>query len=225
MSSTTAPAALQPAEMVDADHPAVRDFAHRHTAGAADDRERAVRLYYAVRDGFRYDAYDIALTADALKGSAVLASGHGWCVNKAALLAAACRVVGVPARIGLADVRNHLSTARLREYLGTDVFYCHGYTSIALDGAWVKATPAFNIELCHKLRLQPLEFDGTADSIYHPCDLDGQRHMEYLRFRGEFDDVPRELILGVFAEHYPRLAALQGANWAADVTAEASSQR
>jgi transglutaminase-like putative cysteine protease len=216
--------ALHVTEMIDAAHPAVRAFALEQTVGTVDARERAVKLYYAVRDGFRYDAYDIVLTADALKGSAVLASGHGWCVNKAALLAAACRAVGVPARIGLADVRNHLSTARLREYLGTDVFYCHGYTAIQLDGRWVKATPAFNVELCEKLRLHPLEFDGHADSIYHPCDLDGQRHMEYLRFRGEFDDVPRELILGVFAEHYPRLAALQGANWAADVTAEASSQ-
>lgn len=216
---------LQATEMIDAAHPAVRAFAAQHTAGAADDRERAVQLYYAVRDGFRYDAYDIALTADALKGSAVLASGRGWCVNKAALLAAACRAVGVPARIGLADVRNHLSTARLREHLGTDVFYCHGYTAIALDGRWVKATPAFNVELCHKLRLHPLEFDGSTDSIYHPCDLDGQRHMEYLRFRGEFDDVPREMILRVFAEHYPRLAALQGANWADDVAAEAAGPR
>jgi transglutaminase-like putative cysteine protease len=225
MPPTTASAALQGAEMIDADHPDVRAFARAHTDGAADDRERAVKLYYAVRDGFRYDAYDIALTTDALKGSAVLASGHGWCVNKAALLAAACRAVGVPARIGLADVRNHLSTARLREYLGTDVFYCHGYTAIELDGRWVKATPAFNVELCDKLRLHALEFDGRADSIYHPCDVDGRRHMEYLRFRGEFDDVPRELILRVFAEHYPRLAALQGANWADDVAAEAATLR
>jgi len=96
------------------------------------------------------------------------------------LLAAACRVVGIPARVGLADVRNHLSTARLREKMGTDVFYRHGYTALHLNGQWVKATPAFNIELCEKLRLQPLDFDGTADSIYHPFDLQGQRHMEYL---------------------------------------------
>jgi transglutaminase-like putative cysteine protease len=218
-------AALQPAEIIDADHPAVREFAREHTSGAADDRERAVQLYYAVRDGFRYDPYRIDLSAAGLSASRVLADRHGWCVSKAALLAAACRAAGIPARVGLADVRNHLSTARLRASMGTDVFYCHGYTAIKLDGGWLKATPAFNVELCDKLGLHTLEFDGRADSIYHPFDRAGQRHMEYLRFRGEFDDVPRDEIARVFAEHYPpSLLAGSGASWSADVAAEAAAR-
>ncbi len=206
--------------MIDSEHPAVVAFA-RSNAGNTDPRERAVKLYYAVRDGFRYDPYKIDLSVRGLAASSVLANGHGWCVPKAALLAAACRVVGVPARIGLADVRNHVSTARLREWMGTDIFYCHGYTAIALDGQWIKATPAFNVELCTKLRLRTLEFDGREDSIYHPFDLDGNRHMEYVRFRGEYDEIPRDELVRVFAEHYPRLAPLGAANWSDDVDAEA----
>lgn len=217
-------AALRPAEIVDAGHPAVREFARRHAAGAEDERERAVRLYYAVRDGFRYDPYRIDLSAAGLSASRVLADGFGWCVSKAALLAAACRAAGIPARVGLADVRNHLSTARLRASMGTDVFYCHGYTAIKLDGVWRKATPAFNVELCDKLGLHPLEFDGRADSIYHAFDRAGQRHMEYLRFRGEFDDVPRDEIVRVFAEHYPpSLLDPAQVSWSDDVTAEAAA--
>lgn len=116
-------AALRPATMIDSAHPAVLAFAKTASAGAAGLRERAVKLYYAVRDGFRYDPYKVDLSVDGLKASRVLADGHGWCVPKAALLAAACRSIGLPARLGLADVRNHLSTARLRETMGTDMFY------------------------------------------------------------------------------------------------------
>jgi transglutaminase-like putative cysteine protease len=217
-------AALQATPLVDADHPAVIRFAQETTAGAADDRERAVRLYLAVRDGFRYDPYRIDLSEAGLKGSSVLTQGHAWCVPKATLLAAACRAVGVPARVGLADVRNHLSTERLRAAMGTDTFYCHGYTAIQLGGQWLKATPAFNASLCHKLGLHTLEFDGHADSIYHPFDLAGNRHMEYLALRGEFDELPREMLLAVFAEHYPNLhrldTPLDRASWDDDIAAE-----
>lgn len=188
---------------------------------ATDPRDQAVKLYYAVRDGIRYDPYRIDLSVQGLKASKVLADGFGWCVvPKAALLAAACRAVGIPARVGLADVRNHLSTARLREAMGTDMFYGHGYTAIELDGRWIKATSAFNVELCNKMNMHTLEFDGTKDSIYHPFDLAGQRHMEYVRFRGEFDDMPRQEILAIFAQHYPRMARLDDASWEQDVAGE-----
>lgn len=221
----TADSALQPRTMVDADHPAVVAFARQTVAGAQGERERATRLYYAVRDGFRYDPYQVDLSEAGLRASRVLQDGFGWCVPKATLLAAACRAVGIPAQLGLADVRNHLSTERLREMMGTDMFYCHGYTAIHLDGRWLKATPAFNIELCRKLNLHPLEFDGSEDSIYHPFDKAGQRHMEYVALRGEFDDVPRDMLLQVFAEHYPRLAPREAdpagqPSWDEDVAAE-----
>ena len=194
---------LGPAELVDAGHPEVRAFTGKH-AGAGTDRERAVRLYYAVRDGFRYDPYRVDLQPHGMKASTVLANGYGWCVPKAALLAALCRAAGIPARVGFADVRNHLSTERMRESMNTDVFVWHGYTEIWLDGTWRKATPAFNVELCDRFGLLPLEFDGVNDSIYHPFDKSGQRHMEYLLQRGSFDDVPLDLLLDDFRKVYPR---------------------
>ncbi len=195
-------ASLAPADMVDSDHAAVREFAARHAQGATD-RERAVALYYAVRDGFRYDPYRIELTPPGLRASTVLANGYGWCVPKAALLAAACRAAGIPARVGFADVRNHLSTERMRQSMTTDVFVWHGYTDIWIDGAWRKATPAFNIELCDRFGLLPLEFDGASDSIYHPFDKSGNRHMEYLKQRGAWTDVPLAPMIEDFRAVYP----------------------
>ncbi|MGE0483696.1 MAG: transglutaminase domain-containing protein [Gammaproteobacteria bacterium] len=196
---------LDPTRIVDSDHPAVVAYANEHAIGD-DDRECAVSLYYAVRDGIRYDGYGIELTERGLSASRALEIGRGWCVSKAALLAACCRAVGIPAALGYADVRNHLSTERMRQTMKTDVFYWHGYTAIWLDETWVKSTPAFNRELCEKFRIRTLEFDGSEDSIYHPYDLDGRQHMEYLAYRGEFADVPLSRIQADFRQHYPHLS-------------------
>jgi transglutaminase-like putative cysteine protease len=218
-----AAAALACTALIDSDHPQVQGFARLHALGA-DDRERAVSLYYAVRDGFRYDPYRIDLSVAGMRASHVLEIGVGWCVTKAALLAAAARAAGIPARVGYADVRNHLSTERMRQTMKTDLFVWHGYTELWLDGAWVKATPAFNIELCDRFGLLPLEFDGRTDSLYHPFDKAGQRHMEYVHEHGSFDDMPLQRIVDDFDRHYPGMVAignpLKSARFEADVGRE-----
>jgi len=222
-SRTTFDPALAPTALIDSDHLEVLAFAKRHAQGA-DERERAVALYYAVRDGFRYDPYRIDMSVEGMRASTVLSTGIGWCVPKAALLAAACRAAGIPARVGYADVRNHLSTERMRRMMGTDLFIWHGYTDILLDGAWRKATPAFNLELCERFGLLPLEFDGREDSIYHPFDRSGNRHMEYVNQRGSFDDMPLSQIVADFEAHYPnwlgQASPVREADFMADVARE-----
>lgn len=187
---------------IESSHPAVVTFARLQAGDAVTEIEQGVRLFYAVRDGIRYDPYRIDLTIAGMKASATLEVGHGWCVSKAILLAACCRSLGIPARLGFADVRNHLSTERLRQRMQTDIFFWHGYTELLLGGRWVKATPAFNIELCEKLDLLPLEFDGLSDSLYHPFDATGNRHMEYVNSRGTYSDLPLEDIIRTFRQEY-----------------------
>ena len=220
-------ATLASTALIDSDAPSVRAFAATHARGSTD-RERAVALYLAVRDGFRYDPYRIDLSPHGMTASTVLANGYGWCVPKAALMTAACRAAGIPARMGFADVRNHLSTERMRETMKTDLFIWHGYTDIWLGGQWRKATPAFNIELCERFGLLPLEFDGASDSIYHPFDKSGQRHMEYVQQRGTFDDLPLAQIVADFRTVYSgwltgdtTRSSLQDASFAQDIEKEA----
>jgi hypothetical protein len=95
----------------------------------------------------------------------------------------------------------------MREHMQTEIFYWHGYTTLLLgdDARWVKATPAFNIELCDKFGFLPLDFDGENDSLYQPFDREGRQHMEYVNERGEFTDVPLDEMLATFAEKYPFL--------------------
>ena len=200
---------LRPGRYVDSDAPQVADFARDAAADASGEVERALRLFRAVRDGIRYDPYiDFAAPAN-YRASGVLAARHGFCVGKAALLAAACRAIGIPARVGYADVRNHMTTQRLSDLMGSDVFYYHGYAEVWLAGRWVKATPAFNRELTERFGLKPLDWDGATDSIYHPFDLAGRRHMEYLAYRGVFADIPFDEIRGAFRHYYPRMTRRQ----------------
>ncbi len=191
---------------LDADTPSVRDFASRSAAGADTDRDRAIRLYYAVRDGIRYNPYRFTMKRTEYRASFTLSLGEGFCVQKAILLAAAARSLGVPCRLGFANVVNHLSTQRLRDLLKTDLFVFHGYVLFRLDGRWVKATPAFDAALCERFSIRPLEFDGTADSIFHPLDRAGRKHMEYVRDYGAFDDFPFETMVRESRAHYPHLA-------------------
>ena len=218
---------LRPGTLIDSDHPRIVAHATAVAGGEPDARRRALALYYAVRDGVRYDPYNTPMQPDAYRASTCLAAGHGYCINKAGLYAAVLRAVGIPARVGYADVRNHMTTKRLTERMGTDVFYYHGYVDVQLDGRWIKATPAFNVELTEKFGLKPLDWDGVTDSIYHPFDLSGRRHMEYLGYRGVFADIPFDEIRSAFAAYYPgmhrdRDGAAPGGDFAAEGAAEAA---
>lgn len=203
---TTSSPFLQPTPSMDFEHPALAAFTRR-SAGSGTARERAVRLYYAVRDGIRYDPYAFRMERAWFAASRTLEAGAGWCVPKAILLAACCRAEGIPARLGFADVKNHLATERLRKLMGSDLFVWHGYVSLLLEGRWVKATPAFNIEMCRRFDVLPLEFDGTADSLLQPFNARQQRHMEYVRDRGLFDDLPFEAMTADMRAAYPRFVA------------------
>jgi len=212
---------LGPTDLLDSDHPAIRSFATDAAGDAGSPVERAVRLYHAVRDGIRYDPYSAEITTDGLRASAVLARGRGYCVAKAGVLAAVARAAGIPARPGFADVRNHLATPRLIELMGTDVFYYHGYTELLLEGRWVKATPAFNIQMCERFGVAPLDFDGREDSVFHAFDVTGRQHMEYVLDRGPRDDIPLDELREAMRRYYPGMATAGGG----DFEAEAGSVR
>ena len=186
----------------DHDAPQVREWALTTIDGADDAADRARVLFAAVRDLIRYDPYGLDLRPEAFTAGAVLASRRNWCVPKAILLTAGARAAGIPARIGFADVRNHLSTERLREQMGTDLFVYHGYVALHVGGEWRKVSPAFNAELCARFGVPPLEFDGRSDALLHAYDGEGRRHMEYVTDHGTWDGIPFEDMLGAFRAAY-----------------------
>lgn len=200
-------ALLAPTWFLDADDPEVVEFAAVATADADGPLARAVALFHAVRDGIRYDPYNISYEPEAFRASSVARSSSNWCVPKSILLAAAARSIGIPARLGFADVRNHLTSDKLSATMGTDLFAWHGYAELFVPDRsgtprWFKLSTAFNIELCDRFGVRVLEFDGTDDALMHPYDRSGNRHMEYVRQRGSFDDLPLDEIMRDFAAIY-----------------------
>lgn len=212
---------LAAGEFVDSGHPDVQAFAHKITAGTADAVSRAVKLYYAVRDEILYDPYYAGDARSYFRASDCLRAKRGFCIPKAALLAATARCVGIPARVAFADVRNHLSTKKLVELVGGDLFIWHSFTELHLEGCWVKVTPAFNLSLCKRFGVHALEFDGQHDSLFHEYDQGGRRHMEYVRQRGHYPDVPYEAIIAEFKKMYPRWMALASVDGKGDFATEA----
>jgi transglutaminase-like putative cysteine protease len=194
---------LTPTAIIDSDHETIINLVENLTAGCGEDPvQRAIRVYYYVRDEIRYDPYVPFHLPEHYRASTVLKNRRGYCVSKATLLCALARAAGIPARIGFATVKNHLATRQLIEHLGSDLFVCHGFTDLYLSGKWVKATPAFNSELCKLFGVPPLEFDGTTDSIMQACNSQQMPFMEYLEYTGTYSDVPVQIILKEWKKTY-----------------------
>jgi len=194
---------LSPTYYIDSDNKKIIEFAEEASHDVNGSIEKAIRLFYAVRDQIRYDPYGIEKNPVYFKASSTLKRKSGFCVAKAILLAALARTVKIPSRLGFADVRNHLTTERLKTLMKTDVFVFHGYTELYLGDRWVKATPTFNLDLCDKFGVSPLDFDGKTDCLLHKFDQEGNRHMEYLKDHGHYFDLPVEKLLASMKEAYP----------------------
>jgi transglutaminase-like putative cysteine protease len=196
---------LRPTEFLNFEEKSVREFAEANTREATSETEKAVALYYAVRDGFQYNPYLLDLRREGLTASNLLTRNRGYCVEKAILLAAAARAVGVPSRLSFYIVRNHIATEKLERALKKNYLVFHGAAEVFLEGNWLKTTPAFNAGLCQYLGVEPLEFDGTKDSIFQEYDRRGNVFMEYLHDYGAFADLPYELYLSELNKHYPHI--------------------
>ena len=198
---------LRPGRFINSDDPAVIEFSENTVAGETSEKNRVLALFYRVRDEILYDPYLPFGKPESYTAKDALATCRGWCVPKAALLAACARAIGIPARVGYADVKNHLATEKLLKAMGTDLFAWHSYADLYLNGRWIKSTPAFNKSMCEKFHLKPLDFDGESDSLFHEFDQTGNRHMEYVRERGTYTDVPFEEIVASYKELYPYVAS------------------
>ncbi|MDP6456325.1 MAG: transglutaminase-like domain-containing protein [Candidatus Marinimicrobia bacterium] len=194
---------LNSTAIIDSDHASIAEYAARVIEGSENDPvAMAVKLYLAVRDGIWYDPYSPFYLPEHYRASSVLKCGRGFCISKASLLSALGRACGIPTRIGFATVRNHLATRQFIEMLGSNIFVYHAYVDLFLDGKWVKATPAFNVELCHKHKVTPLEFNGREDSLFHAYNLDRKQFMEYTEFHGTHADIPVDEIVSAWEESY-----------------------
>jgi len=193
---------LQPTPTIESDHPAVIACAERLTAGCGSDREKIVKLFYHVRDSIKYNLFMISTCEDDFKASRILEWGKGYCVQKAVLLAAMSRAVGIPCRLAYAKIRNHHTPEHIVRMIGTNVFPRHGYNQFYCDGRWISATAAFDRDLCAKNGLPAVEFDGLTDAILPEKDLEGGLYIEYLEKYPPTADLAFDWIVPVIRERF-----------------------
>lgn len=215
---------LEPTYFIDSDSPSIIEYASKRCRRIDSAKDKAIALYYGVRDDIRYDPYSMEDKQESVRASFTLKKRSGFCVPKAVLLTAVLRAQGIPARLGFADVKNHLATQRLLALMDIDLFVYHGYVEIFINAGWVKATPAFNLTLCQHFHVKPLDFDGVHDSLFHEFDTQGNRHMEYVSDHGTFSDLPYETIYGAFKRYYPKIFALNAGDGSDAFGKEASRE-
>ena len=196
------PLYLSSTTIIDSDHSTVLEYAMEAAGDSSDQVERAVKLYLAVRDGIRYDPYSPFHLPEHYQASKVLERERSFCVPKVSLLCALSRACGIPSRVGFATVKNHLATKQLIDFLGSNIFVYHGFVEFHLEGKWIKATPAFNKELCERHNVPPMEFNGREDSLFHPFNQDNKKYMEYMEYHGTYADIPVDAIVAAWKNTY-----------------------
>ena len=169
---------------------AVSQKAKDVTEGADSNLEKSVWLFYFVRDKIRYNPYLFSDCREDFKADQILLKGEGFCIHKAILLIALARACGIPARLGFADIRNHILSGKLTSIHTSDIIPWHGFAELNINGNWVKATPAFDIEMCKNNKIIPVEFNGINDAIFHLKNREGKLHIEYIRYQGTYADMP-----------------------------------
>ena len=193
---------LTPTAIIDSNHKTIHDYAMETVGATTEPVEIAVKLYLAVRDNILYDPYSPFYLPEHYRASYVLKRGRSFCVPKASLLCALGRACGIPSRAGYADVRNHLATKQLLDFIGSNLFVYHGFVEFYLEGKWVKATPAFNSSLCRRHNVSPLEFNGREDSLFQAYNLENKKFMEYVKFYGIYADIPVDQIVAAWKKAY-----------------------
>lgn len=195
-------ASLKPTWFIDADNELIVKHALVLTSDCQDQRSKAVELFYFVRDQIHYNMYDTSGDKNNYPASVILEKGHGWCAQKAILLAALGRASGIPSRLVVASIRNHKAPAEAQEIMGTNLFFPHAYNEFFLDGRWVRCAATFDKEICDRIGVAAVEFDGFNDALLPATDLIGQPYIDYLEEFGVYDDIPWDWVWEKSAEIY-----------------------
>ncbi len=186
---------FQPTDTIDCTNEAILTKARGLTEGSATPQAKALALFHFVRDEISYNLYMISVFKEDFAASRILAWGKGYCVQKAVLLAALARAVGIPSRLAFAKIRNHKIPEKIVKLTGDNIFPRHGYTQLFLENTWVSVAPTFDKALCKKIGVPVVEWDGRTEATLPPADLQGSPYIEYIEKFGTFADLPFDWIV------------------------------
>lgn len=136
---------LQKSEYCDFDDESIRVLSSRIISGLTTDQEKAVAIFNWVRDNI---LYRVGLWQKSASGT--LREKKGTCTNKANLLVALLRSIGIPAGYGVLRTKG-------QEYIGPVVVpilrkrirsvSTHVYAYVYLRERWIKCDPSADLQL------------------------------------------------------------------------------
>lgn len=184
-------ACLQPGDVIDSAHPAIQAHAAQLTAACATPLAKAQALFDWVRDEVPYNFTPWLRDRDDWRASVGLLRRDGFCQQKAVLLAALLRAVGIPAALGFQHVRDHmLLDARFEAHLPSGLILFHGCTMVHLDGSWRVADATLDRRLCERRGYRLVTLAPHADSELPATDLHGGPHFDFLMRSGPYANLP-----------------------------------
>ena len=196
---------LSPTYFFDFESEEIQTIISEFKDASLSKKEIAIALYTKVRDHWRYDPYNLSFNKEKYRASEIAKRSKGHCVDKSIILIACLRAMGIPARIHLAKVKNHIAVDRLIEKFGSNELTPHGMVDAFIENKWLKLSPTFNASLCEMLHVAPLDFDGENDAVLQAFNKEGTQFMEYLEDYGHFEDVPVAFMAQNAREHYPKI--------------------
>lgn len=191
---------LVSAEGIQCAEPEVRELARRVARGSANEVEAARRLFDYVRDTVRYSVRVPFERMEDYLALNTLARGAGYCVQKSALLCTLARALGIPSRLGFADIINHQLPDGILEITGGDVIYYHCFLEWYVGGRWLKVTPSFDRRLTEERGWRLVEFDGEHDAMLPATTLDGSEHITYTAYHGWRLELPLSEMMDAWLE-------------------------
>jgi hypothetical protein len=158
---------LQPTEYCDSTHSNIQEVANRITKNHVSQKDKAVCLFYWVRDSVLY-----RVGRWQTRASVTLAERNGTCTNKANLLVALLRANNIPASYGVMKVDGQrylgpIALPMLSKFIGK--VSTHIYALAFLDNRWIKCDATDDKEFCdNTAHFNPttrlVEWDGTSDA-------------------------------------------------------------
>lgn len=159
---------LKETNYCDYSHSDIQKIARQFKKKYPDKKELAVALFYYVRDNILYRVGHWNK-----KASETLFEGRGSCTNKANLLVALMRVVGMPAGYGLLRVKGReyfgeIVPSFLKKRISKESIHIHAY--VYLKDKWIKCDPADDKKLSENTsyfnpQSKLVDWDGKSNAM------------------------------------------------------------
>ena len=163
---------LCPTQMCDSNNPFIITKALNLTEGATTNKEKAMRIFYFVRDKIKYQINPYFSTA-----SRTLNYRHGFCVSKSNLQIALLRALNIPARYHVVNLQSSCLNPFFPNWIVKnfpEIIDHHSICECFLNNTWVACDSTFDKDLIDGAKIKGI----LSQDVFSEIDWDGEGNLE-----------------------------------------------